>query len=122
VRRALATEGTKHVQGHSQNPRRTQEGALPANRAFVVQFQGAAAGQAASLAGRVEHIISGRRMRFASWEELQCFIEQELAQLEKASARQPPEEAGEPGAAVRHRLQPRQPKEDEGMDTRYSGK
>ncbi|HKA54092.1 MAG TPA: hypothetical protein VKJ47_10570 [Candidatus Binatia bacterium] len=65
----------------SQNPPPTQVVALPADRAFVVQFQGAVAGQAAPIAGRVEHLTSGRRARFHSWEELQRFIEQELAQL-----------------------------------------
>ncbi len=80
------------MEGHSQNPPQTQVVALPANRAFVVQFQGASAGQAAPLAGRVEHLTSGHRARFQSWEELQHFIEQELAQLEAAAARPPPEE------------------------------
>ena len=44
------------------------------------------------IAGRAEHITSGPRVRFESWEELQRFIEQELAQLEVAAARPPPEE------------------------------
>jgi len=80
------------MEGHSQNPLQTQAVTLPANRAFVVQFQGAAARQAAVIAGRVEHLTSGRRVRFQSWEELQRFIEQELAQLEAAPARPTPEE------------------------------
>ena len=63
------------MEGHSQNPPQTQAVTLPADRAFVVQFQGAAAGQAAVIAGRVEQLTSGQRMRFASWEELQRFIE-----------------------------------------------
>ena len=83
------------MQGHNQNPQQTQAVTLPANRAFVVQFEGAPAGQAAPLAGRVEHITSGRRARFASWEELQRFIEQELAQLEERSSRSPPEDSEE---------------------------
>ena len=82
------------MQGHNQNPQQTQAVTLPANRAFVVQFEGAPAGQAAPLAGRVEHITSGRRARFASWEELQRFIEQALARLE-ASSRSPPEDSEE---------------------------
>jgi hypothetical protein len=80
------------VEGHSQNPPQKQGVALPANRAFVVQFQGAAAGQAAPIVGRVEHLTSGHRVRFQSWEELQRFIEQELAQLEAVSTPPPPEE------------------------------
>jgi hypothetical protein len=69
--------------------------ALPANRAFVVQFQGAAAGQAAVIAGRVEHLTSGHRVRFASWEELQRFIEHKLAQLVQVPARPSPEDTEE---------------------------
>jgi hypothetical protein len=83
------------MEGHSQNPPQKQVVALPANRAFVVQFQGATAGQATPIAGRVEHINSGHRVRFQSWEELQRFIEQELAQLEKAPARPSPEDLEE---------------------------
>ncbi len=82
------------MEGHNQNPQQTQAVTLPANRAFVVQFEGAPAGQAAPLAGRVEHIVSSHRARFASWEELQRFIEQELARLE-ASSRSPPEDSEE---------------------------
>jgi len=56
--------------------------ALPANRAFVIQFSGVPAGQAAVIAGRMEHLLSGRRERFHSWGELQQFITRELSQLE----------------------------------------
>jgi hypothetical protein len=77
----------------SQNPPQMQTVALPANRAFVVQFQGVSAEQVMPIAGRVEHITSGHRARFASWEELHRFVEQELAQLEKTSAPPPPEES-----------------------------
>jgi hypothetical protein len=80
---------------HSQNPSQTQAVALPANRAFVVQFQGTVAGQTVPIAGRVEHITSGHRVRFQSWEELQCFIEQELALIEQAAANPTLEEAEE---------------------------
>jgi len=76
-----------------QNPPQTQAVALPANRAFVVQFQGAAAGQTAPITGRVEHITSARRARFQSWEELQRFIEQELARVGAASSPSPPEKS-----------------------------
>jgi hypothetical protein len=79
----------------SQNPSQRQAVALPANRAFVVQFHGAMAGQAVAIAGRVEHLTSGHRVRFQSWEELQRFIEQELAQIEKAAANPTPEDSEE---------------------------
>jgi hypothetical protein len=65
----------------SQNPPQSQILALPADRAFVVQFQGIVAGQVAPIAGRVEHVTSGHRVRFQSWEELHNFIEHELARL-----------------------------------------
>jgi hypothetical protein len=61
----------------------------------VVQFQGVVAGQAAAIAGRVEHLTSGHGVRFQSWEELQRFIEQELAQLEKAAVSSTPENSEE---------------------------
>ena len=80
------------MEGNSQNPLQTQAVMLPANRAFVVQFESAHAGQATPIAGRVEHISSGRRERFHSWEELQQFIEQQLAQLEQEP---PPSEDSE---------------------------
>jgi hypothetical protein len=83
------------MERHSQNPSQTQGVALPANRAFVVQFEGALAEQASPIAGRVEHITSGRRARFASWEELRRFIEQELKQLEQAPSPPSPEGAEE---------------------------
>jgi len=79
----------------SQNPPQTQGVALPADRAFVVQFQGAVAGQVAPVAGRVEHLTSGHRVRFQSWEELHRFIEQELTQLEERSTHPAPEDTGE---------------------------
>ena len=80
---------------HSQNSPEMQTVALPANRAFVVQFEGAQAGQVAPLAGRVEHLTSGQRVRFQSWEELQRFLEHTLAQLAQASARPSPEDTEE---------------------------
>ena len=78
---------------HDQNPSQMQAVALPANRAFVVQFQGAVAGQTAPISGRVEHITSARRARFQSWEELQRFIEQELTRVGAASSPSPPDKS-----------------------------
>ncbi len=70
----------------NQKPPQNQVVALPANRAFVVQFEGAPSGQEVPLAGRVEHVTSGHRARFASWKELQRFVEQQLAQLKTTAA------------------------------------
>ncbi len=64
----------------------TQAARLPANRAFVVQFQEPLGEQASAIAGRAEHLTSGHRVRFQSWEELRCFIETELAQLTAPSS------------------------------------
>lgn len=47
--------------------------ALSPDRAFVVHFYAAAAG-AATGAGRVEHVRSGRTTHFQSWEELAAFV------------------------------------------------
>ncbi len=69
----------------SHTPLTLPQAPLPTNRAFVVQFEGIPPGQAAVIAGRVEHLTSGRRVRFHSWEELHYFIEHELAQLDVAS-------------------------------------
>ena len=82
--------------GHNQNPSQTQAVAFPANRAFVVQFQGAEVGQASPIIGRVEHLTSGHRVRFESWEELQRFVEQELAQLQEAATNPTSDEPEEP--------------------------
>jgi hypothetical protein len=43
---------------------------LPAWKAFVVQFTADAAVRGPSCSGRVEHLSSGRRVRFDSKEEL----------------------------------------------------
>lgn len=50
----------------------TPEGtpALPAWRAFLVQFSVDGAGDMAVFSGRVEHLNSGRRVRFGSREDL----------------------------------------------------
>lgn len=44
--------------------------ALPAWKAFVVQFAADAAVRGPCCSGRIEHLSSGRRVRFASKEEL----------------------------------------------------
>jgi hypothetical protein len=51
---------------------------LPAERAFVVQFRAPAPRHAFQVAGRIEHVVSGRAGRFDSWEELRGFVEDVL--------------------------------------------
>ena len=47
---------------------------LPQQRAFVVQLHAQTDGDTQPISGRVEHIVSGRAMYFASWAELEMFI------------------------------------------------
>ena len=47
---------------------------LPAERAFVVQFDAATLEVRGHVAGRVEHIVSAQATHFRSWEELQAFV------------------------------------------------
>jgi hypothetical protein len=47
---------------------------LPAERAFVVQFDAATLEVRGHVAGRVEHIVSAQATHFRSWEELQTFV------------------------------------------------
>ncbi|HSP96430.1 MAG TPA: hypothetical protein VL049_04190 [Candidatus Dormibacteraeota bacterium] len=53
---------------------------LPAWKAFVVQFAADAA-MGPTCAGRVEHLSSGRRVRFNSQEELLAVLGRLLAEL-----------------------------------------
>lgn len=55
---------------------------LPANRAFVVQFQAQSAGESPCCQGRVEHLASGQAARFASQGELWAFISRTLTELQ----------------------------------------
>lgn len=55
--------------------------ALPAWKAFVVQFSSETTTIAGGCAGRVEHLSSGRRMRFASAAELIAALEQLFAEV-----------------------------------------
>jgi hypothetical protein len=55
--------------------------ALPAWKAFVVQFSRETTDIASGCAGRVEHLSSGRRMRFASAAELIAALEEMLAEI-----------------------------------------
>ena len=59
-----------------------QAPALPAWKAFVVQFTSDAGPQGAVFAGRVEHLSSGRRERFAAREELLQVLDRLLGEIE----------------------------------------
>lgn len=57
---------------------------LPAWKAFVVQFT-QASGSGDCFAGRVEHLTSGHRVRFASRQDLLEALGRQLEELEKTS-------------------------------------
>ena len=56
---------------------------LRANRAFVVQFRAQPAGEPPHCEGRVEHLVSGQAMRFASQDELWRFITRVLTEAQE---------------------------------------
>ncbi len=55
--------------------------ALPVWKAFVVQFNRETGARTGAFAGRVEHMSSGRRARFASADELVAALANMLEQL-----------------------------------------
>ncbi len=57
---------------------------LPASRAFVLQIGADSRVENGLLAGRVEHIVSGRATHFESVDELLTFIAGALRQAETA--------------------------------------
>ena len=59
---------TGHMEPHS------RPDPLPYDRSFVVQLGRDADPVAGTIAGRAEHIASGRSLRFRSWEELLTFV------------------------------------------------
>ena len=61
------------------------EPALPAWRAFVVQFTRVSEGQPETFSGRVEHMSSGRRVGFESPAELVATLSRLLDELSKAT-------------------------------------
>jgi hypothetical protein len=65
----------------SPTPDREEVPALPAWKAFVVQFSRETRMQTGSFSGRVEHISSGRRARFGSTKELLAALRMLLDQL-----------------------------------------
>jgi len=54
---------------------------LSVTRAFVVQFQADTAIEQGHLAGRVEHVVSGRATSFQSQETLLAFMAQVLREV-----------------------------------------
>ena len=56
--------------------------ALPAWKAFIVQFTRETGVTAGAFAGRVEHLSSGHRERFSSREELLAIMTRQLRALE----------------------------------------
>jgi len=52
---------------------------LPTNRAFVIQLQAGSGAFEVGHRGRVEHVASGRTMRFADEDELWAFVDSVLA-------------------------------------------
>jgi hypothetical protein len=57
--------------------------ALPANRAFVVQFRALSPEGAPTYDGRVEHLVSGQAARFHSLEELLAFMVRVLTDIQR---------------------------------------
>jgi len=49
---------------------------LPTQRAFVVQFYDDADVTHGAFCGRIEHVTSGKTLRFRNWQELQAFMMQ----------------------------------------------
>ena len=56
-------------------------------QAFVVQFGRDTAVDAGRMAGRVEHVVSGKAARFQSLDELMTFMTKVLREVEKTTRR-----------------------------------
>ena len=56
-------------------------GGLPPEAAFVLQLEPASGSMGRAMAGRVEHVVSGRATRFGSSAELLAFIRRTLGGL-----------------------------------------
>ena len=59
---------------------------LPARRAFLVQVHAETEAAQGRLAGRVEHVMSGQAIHFASSEELLAFMARVLTTLQPPRA------------------------------------
>jgi hypothetical protein len=62
-------------------PHPTETAPLSVHWAFVVHLRTSTDIPRGQLAGRVEHVVSGQSMHFASLEELLAFIDQVLANV-----------------------------------------
>lgn len=63
----------------------TVEPALPSWKAFVIQLSHDTTPDSGILAGRIEHLSSGRRQRFASGRELLAMVMHLLSNIEEPS-------------------------------------
>ena len=66
----------------SSGQRAAEVPALPAWKAFVVQFSRETHGEGEQFSGRVEHLSSGRRTPFHSREEMVQILARQLTELE----------------------------------------
>ena len=66
---------------HPRSPDGAEVAALPFWKSFVVQFSRETRKQTGTFAGRIEHLSSGRRVRFASAKELLAALGKMLDQL-----------------------------------------
>ncbi len=73
--------GKRGFRGH---PRSRTEPALPAWKAFIVQFSRETGAEAGTYSGRIEHLGTGQQAHFESAEELLAFVD---AVLEDAGTR-----------------------------------
>ena len=71
---------------------------LPTGKAFVVQLSRETGPTLQPFAGRVEHLATGRRVRFATFEDFQAAVIRLLAEGEQRRGRTPsPEDERRPG-------------------------
>ena len=66
----------------SAKPRPRRQPELPTDRAFLVQFRRGAKLDRRSVAGRVEHVVSGETAHFHSFTELVSFVRRVVGRLE----------------------------------------
>jgi len=48
--------------------------ALPAEHAFVIRFRAGVDPQQERIDGLIEHVVSGRAVRFGSWGDVRAFV------------------------------------------------
>jgi len=71
---------------HAKTANDSEQPALPAWKAFVVQFSRDTEDFASGCSGRVEHLSSGRRAHFESPGELLSILERLLNEMGRAGA------------------------------------